>query len=312
MNQFVPGDPDFQWEQMFFEDFTIDGSAQPIGSTYVAGLKGFIMHNFRDSWFRRVHVVNTHATGFGIDYSDNVWFIECVADNAGRARKELTPNPEIQFGSGSGYGIGFGQKQDETIFIINSVARNCGASGIFGEQLGQPEAGYKSTGLVVKGALVERNSIGMNDTGTRGTMVDGLVSRHNAYAGYRVGVSNASEQGGVDGQVKGLVAYDNAVGIALEGSAEGTYMFDTPELFGNTRAGVEFRDTTNAPAAWPAPYLRFRSPHIHDNAKGVLGSTDRPIVGLQMTDVLIHDNTGAGIDMAVSYTHLTLPTKRIV
>ncbi|ONI65614.1 hypothetical protein CSIV_04870 [Microbacterium sp. CSI-V] len=302
MNQFNVGDPDFQWSDMFFEDFTIDGTAQPIGSSYVAGLKGFIMHNFRDTYFRRVKVFNTHATGFGIDYSDNVWFIECIADSCGRARATFQPDPETRFGSGSGFGIGFGQKRSEAIYIINSIARNNGASGIFGEQLGQPEAQYKAAGLFVSNVLLENNAIGMNDTGTRGTQATGVVARYNTYAGYRVGISNASEQGGIDGQVKGLTAYGNKVGVALEGNAEGTYLFDGVELYDNTGPGVEFRSTTNA---WPGRHIRFRGPHIHENGgAGILGSTTNPIVGLEIRDALIHDNAGDGLSF---YSPLTRP-----
>jgi hypothetical protein len=290
INQFQVGDPDWSAEQMYFADFTIDGSNQPVGSSYVAGLKGFILHNIRDTVMERVRVYNTHATGFGIDYS-SATFIDCLAESCGRARKVHTPDPTQRFGSGSGFGIGFGQKPDETITMIRCEARDNGASGFFGEQLGQPEAMYKSTGLFLTNCISEGNAIGMNDTGTRGSHISGLIARHNTYAGYRVGISNASEQGGIDGEVVGLKAYNNLVGIALEGSADGGYLFNGGEIWGNTRAGVEFRNTVNG---WPGVGLRFHGTHIHDNDIGVLGSTTNPIVGLEMLDVTINNNNKEG------------------
>lgn len=293
INQFKPGDPDYYGEHMYFSDFAIDGSNQPIGSSYVSGLKGFIMHNVRDTYLERVKVKNTHATGFGFDYCSNLRFKSCIADNAGRGRKVHDPDPSTRFGSGSGFGIGYGQKRDESVYLDDCEARNCGASGFFAEQLGQPEAIFKATGMFITGGLSEYNAIGFNDTGTCSSSVNGLTTRYNSYAGVRIGISNASEQGGINGQINGLVSYKNRFGVVLEGSAEGSYTLNAPEVYENTEDGFVWRNTVNA---WPAPYLRILNPHVHHNGgKGFNFATLAPIVGLEITGMLCHDNVGDGI-----------------
>jgi hypothetical protein len=71
-----------------------------------------------------------------------------------------------------------------------------------------------------------------------------------------------SEQGGADGQISQLTAVGNRFGAVLEGSAEGSFLFDGAEIAENTEDGIVFRDTVNA---WPAPNLRFRGMHVHHN-----------------------------------------------
>lgn len=281
-------DPDWAAEKMVFEQFTIDGTNQPTGSSYSSGLKGFILHNIRETIFNAVRVFNTHATGFGVDYSQADFF-DCIAEYCGRGRKTHNPDPSTRFGSGSGFGIGFGQKAEELIRLIRVRSSYNGASGIFAEQLGQPEALFKAIGMMVSGAIVDHNAIGINDTGTRGSQYSNVFALDNEYAGVRVGISNASEQGGIDAQFSTLTTARNRFGVVLEGSAEGPLLFDGLESFNNTEDGVIWRDTAGG---WPAPHVRFRAAHVHHNGgHGFNGATLNPIVGLDI-DALVHDNGG--------------------
>lgn len=296
MDQYIDGDPDYDpadpypWSNIYLSDFTIDGSAQPTdpGAGYTAGYKGLIMHNFKDSIIERVRIINTHATGFGIDYVRNVHLRDVWAENCGRGRASSQPDPETRFGSGSGFGLGFGMSPDELIFIDRAVSKNNGAAGFFVEHLGQPEALYRGGALVLSNFLAELNAIGVNDTGIRGALVSQGVLRKNTYAGYRVGQSNASEQGGIEGQVRNVKIYGNKVGVAFEGNAGGGYTIDA-DVFENTRAGYEFRDLTNAAAAWPGEDIKIRGEVHHNGGPGLLNPTPRPIVGLDW-DALTHDN----------------------
>lgn len=288
LDQFQVGDPDWSAEKMEFEDFTVDGTLQPVGSSYSSGLKAFILHNIRETVFRRVRGYNTHATVFGIDYSQ-ADLIDCIAEYGGRGRKTHSPDPTTRLGSGAGAGIGIGQKLLELVRLINFIARFNGSAGIFVETLGQPEAMYKALGLQVIGAYLEGNAIGVNDTGSRGSQYSSIIATGNSYAGFRIGKSNASEQGGIDGTVNGLTTMRNGNGIVLEGSAEGGFIFNGVQSYENTQHGIWWRATDGA---WPAPWMTFSKTYVHHNGgHGVYGETTKPIIGLDF-DGDVYSNGG--------------------
>lgn len=295
MNEGTVSDPLFSWADMYFSEFTIDGSTQPDGTGgYVTGLKGLIMHNFRDSVFDNVKIQNTHATGFGCDHLDNVKFLHCDAFNCGRGRAASQPDPTTRFGSGSGFGLGFGHVENSNVVLIDCHAKNNGATGFFYEHLARPESLFRSKGVVMVGCVAEGNAIGFNDAGVAGLQGTGLVARNNLYAGYRVGVSNAAIPGGNDGIVSGLLTYGNMVGVAIEGCGDG-YQFNGLQGSGNTRAGVEIRDTVDA---FPGRRLKFHGVDLHHNGgPGFLSSTGQPVVGLEITGD-VHDN---GTDSTQTY-----------
>jgi len=281
--------PDFVWSDMIFEDLTVDGSEQPDGSAgYISGLKGFIMHHFKDSFFRRVTVRGTHATGFGIDDADAVYIVECLADGNGRARFITDPAAASRIGSGSGFGIGFGSSPHQTVYIIDSIGRNNAAAGAFAEKLGRPESQYSSTGMVVVGGLFENNATGINDAGTRSSLFSGSILRNNLFAGMRVGVSLASEQGGRKGVASGMTMYGNENGVVVEGNAGEGYLFANNQIFDNLNAGVLLRDKLAGPIRQG---LRFESNDIRTNGtSGILSESTLPLSDLWLTDNHIYDN----------------------
>ena len=290
------GDPDFIHENMVFEDFTVDGSRQPDGASYNSSLKAFVIQNARNVWFRNVRAMNTHATGFGVDYSDLVFFLHCVADNCGRGRKAHNPDVATRVGSGSGFGIGYGLHRDEHVEALDCHARNNGAAGFFAERLGRPEAEHHSSGLIVIGGVAEDNACGINDDGSNGSRFVGVTLRNNLYAGLRSGMSVAFEPGGRNGIAADLTIYGNANGVLFEGNAGQTYDVHDCDISENTGHGVWLRDGTNV---WHGRNLRFHDNHIHRNGgAGVLANSAAMVPDLEIVDNYLHDN---GQNAAATY-----------
>lgn len=277
LDQHQVGDPDWIAEKVELSDFTIDGSLQPVGDTYIAGLKALILHNIRELIVHDVRFFNTHATGCGIDYSSwRGWNL--LAEYCGRARKVHEPDPSKRLGSGAGIGLGFGQKLDELVSLYNIICRFNGSSGLFAEQLGQPEAMFKSLALQVVNATLEGNAIGLNDTGTLGSQYTNILAKGGSYAGVRLGRSNASEQGAAHAQITSLVSTRNRFGMVIEGTADGGSTVNGADIFENTEDGIIWPDTTGA---WPGPNTKFRAMSVHHNGRhGVHGETTKPIVNL--------------------------------
>ncbi|MFF7683149.1 hypothetical protein ACFZA2_10340 [Microbacterium sp. NPDC007973] len=277
LDQHQVGDPDWIAEKVELSDFTIDGTLQPVGSSYVAGLKALILHNIRELIIHDVRFFNTHATGCGIDYASwRGWNL--IAEYCGRARKTHNPDPTTNLGSGAGIGLGFGQKSDELVMLQNIVSRFNGSAGLFAEQLGQPEAMFKAFALIVTGAILEDNAIGLNDTGTRGSQYTNVHAKRNGYAGVRIGKSNASEQGAVNAKFTNLTSALNGHGVVIEGAAEGSSSFAQADILDNVGHGIYWPDTA---AAWPAPYTSFTQTNVQGNGgHGVFGETTKPIIGL--------------------------------
>lgn len=290
------GDPDFIHEDMIFEDFTVDGSRMPDGASYNSSLKAFVIQNARNVWFRRVRAMNTHATGFGVDYSDLIFFRDCVSDNCGRGRKAHTADPQNRTGSGSGFGIGFGLHANEHVEMIGCHSKNNGASGFFEERLGNKEVDYHSTGMVVLGGVSEGNATGINGTGANASRFVGVTLRDNLYAGLRVGLSIAFEPGSRNGMASNLAIYGNAHGVVFEGNAGQTFNVHDSDIRDNIGHGVWLRDGTNI---GHGRGLRFHDNHIHGNGgAGVLGSSALPIPEFALSGNHIHDN---GQDAGATY-----------
>lgn len=289
MSQVAPEDTDFRWQNMLFEDFTIDGSRQGDGTSYMTSWKGFSANNSRDVTMRRVRVMNTHATGFGWDYCDRILYDNCIAYNCGRGRLVHTPNVDDRIGSGSGFGLGFGKTRDEHQELRNCISLNNGAAGVFGEKLGQPEAVHHSTGLAVFGGLFEGNTTGINDVGTSGSRYHGATVRNNLFAGMRVGNSVPGERGGHDGIASDMTIYGNKNGIILDGNADTSFRFHHLEIAENESHGIWLRSRDS----WAYHGRnKFDHVHIHHNGGcGVFSDSTLPVPFFELGEgVDIHDN----------------------
>ena len=223
--RFKVGEAPFRWSDLLFEDFTVDGSAQPLGSAYDSSLKGFSVSNARDVVVRRVRVRHTHASGFGFDVCDRLRFVECVALDCGRGRAAHT-RLDRRIGSGSGFGIGFGNDRSEHVELVSCVGVGNGAAGVLGEKLARPAAEVHAAGLCVLGGVFEGNAIGIDDAGTGGSRFLGATLRGNTLAGLRIGTSYAYEQGGRGGIASALAIHGNAHGVIIDGSANAYDLHD--------------------------------------------------------------------------------------
>lgn len=138
-----------------FEDFIIDGSDAHNKYNYDTSGKGFMINLFRDCDWNNVVVMNTDATGFGVDCPINSTMNNCVAINCGKAASEND-------GGASGFGIGTGYSNNEYMIIKNSYSFNNKKYGFFFEHQGRftNENNYPAT--TSKGFVVSNSVAGGN------------------------------------------------------------------------------------------------------------------------------------------------------
>lgn len=108
-----------------FADFCIDGFETSV-SSYTSAGKGFMLNLIRNCHWRNVIVINTDATGFGVDCPIDCSITGCIAENCGKAA-------QITNVGASGFGIGFGFSYDENMIIAGCTSRNCKKFGFFFE-----------------------------------------------------------------------------------------------------------------------------------------------------------------------------------
>jgi hypothetical protein len=145
-----------------FADFEIDGVGQT-GSPYNVGTKGFYIIYMKRCSFDHVKIVNTPATGLGIDMLVNTTIHDVYTDNCGRGNGGANPG-------GNGIGIGTGTYTVEDFTVSDCVALNSGRWGIMVET--QNSAVFSQGGKIV-GCHVKGNQIGLVDAGMGGCVWTG-------------------------------------------------------------------------------------------------------------------------------------------
>lgn len=287
MNQHIMGDPDWSWEHMYFRDFTIDGRLQQLGTQYDSGMKGLIMHNFRETSFYDVDINNTLATAFGLDYA-RALLVRCGGRNAGRGRRVFTPNPEDGYGSGAIFGFGVGQKPDERYVLRDVYGFDGGGPALFGEQLGQPESQSRhNSGIDLVGGVFRGCTIGINDAGTVGSTYSNFEVTDNTYAGIRVGESNPSMPGGESASFSHGVSSRNRHGAVIEGGGKNLMIDETVEITLNTGQGLWYRDRLRQPTGEGS---RISAYVHHNGGAGVLSDEGVPLIDVDFSGLRSNDN----------------------
>lgn len=138
-----------------FEDFIIDGNDAYNKYNYDTTGKGFMINLFRDSDWNNVVVMNTDATGFGMDCPINSTVTNCVAINCGKAASESD-------GGASGFGIGTGYSNNEYMIIKNSYSFNNKKFGFFFEHQGRFTNSNHYSATTSKGFVVSNSVAGGN------------------------------------------------------------------------------------------------------------------------------------------------------
>lgn len=138
-----------------FEDFIIDGNDAHNKYNYDTSGKGFMINLFRDSDWNNVVVMNTDATGFGMDCPINSTVTNCVAINCGKAASESD-------GGASGFGIGTGYSNNEYMIIKNSYSFNNKKFGFFFEHQGRFTNSNHYPATTSKGFVVSNSVAGGN------------------------------------------------------------------------------------------------------------------------------------------------------
>ena len=138
-----------------FEDFIIDGNDAYNKYNYDTTGKGFMINLFRDSDWNNVVVMNTDATGFGMDCPINSTVTNCVAINCGKAASESD-------GGASGFGIGTGYSNNEYMIIKNSHSFNNKKFGFFFEHQGRFTNSNHYPATTSKGFVVSNSVAGGN------------------------------------------------------------------------------------------------------------------------------------------------------
>lgn len=273
----------YDYTDCYFEDFTIDGSAQTSGS-YTTNIKGIFIKRLIRSRFERVIIRNTWATGFGVDYLQDVSFTNCEADNCGRGLAALGTAPTAASGH-SGFGIGTGDFTMENVTIIGCVARNCGLNGFFTEELG---SGSRNRGFRLIGSVAYGNYIGMKDCGSLGPIITGNQFLNNTF-GVSIAETILTPLGGKDGILADNVIAGNGVGV-LVGDG-GPYSIRGNEISNNTGIGISFVAEGGA----VADRNTIENNRIHDNG-GVGINIARDLTRLVVRNNSMWSNTGGNLN----------------
>ena len=230
-----------------FEQFTIDGSEMQI-TEYTSWPKGINIHFMSNCVFRDTEIVNTCATGLGVDHLRNSVVDHVVCINCGRS---WTGNGTEQNVGGAGIGIGTNCMEGESVTIQNCVVDGCGNYGIFLEKQGYAYPG-KAEGHVVANNVVRngRNhgiaikgdaNVAVSDNVVFGNANDGLaVLENNEFVTEHIVFSGNLVRGNGNGfrlESDGICRDITLFGNVFNGNGSGIVLnTDTTELslIGNT------------------------------------------------------------------------------
>lgn len=161
-----------------FSDFGIDGQDQvTVTSGYTSSIKGMYFQFFKRCFFNRLKIINTGATGLGIDYAYDSTITNVITENCGRLAPAADGSP-----GASGIGIGVGGNLDEPLYIAGTVNRNNKNFGIFFEWQQRTNSTNHSRYTIVSGNTCTGNYGGLGDCG-----LDGLVAIGNHLCGNQYG-----------------------------------------------------------------------------------------------------------------------------
>ncbi|WP_396645476.1 right-handed parallel beta-helix repeat-containing protein [Microbacterium sp.] len=213
-------------EDVSFRDFTIDGAGQG-GSGSMTNVKGIYIQRMIRARFENVTIKNVAATGFGVDFLQDAWFINCYAENCGRLI-------EGDSSTGAGFGFATGLYPVESIRMINCTSRNNRSHGVFLERgasrlaaLPGAPGGYRSMGFTMIGCWMEGNYDGYFGSGGTMAVLQGNTFYKNRFAGIFIDENTTTTIADDLTQIRGNVIYGNG--------------WDTTA--GTNRGGIRIRGT---------------------------------------------------------------------
>ncbi len=226
-------------ERAMFVNFTVDGANQPLGGGYSVGVKGMFFQGFRLCVFHHLRIVNTGATGLGIDFADASLITENIVDNCGRL---------AVFGEygASGIGIGTGRLQDEPLIVANNMCRDNTNYGIFVERQGAADVLHDARHTIIADNISARNGYGIGEAGADGTLIVGNQITDNTAAGVTMHRGTvAASHAGLMTQISGNhIARNGGRGVEFNVVSGSTgprgYASDGNRIEGNGGAGHFF------------------------------------------------------------------------
>lgn len=259
-------------EGMLFSDFTIDGINQG-GEGSFTNVKGIYIQRLIKSRFENITIINVAATGFGVDFLNDVWVINCHAENCGR----LIAGDSS---TGAGFGFATGLLPVESVRMMNCTSKNNRSHGVFLERSasrladlpGAPN-GYRSMGFVMIGCWLEGNYDGYFGSGGFSALIKGNVFYKNRYAGVFLDENTTTLIADDLAQIKDNIIWGNGWDVTTAGAnadnrsgirIRGTKIGMPPVIDGNIIAyndgwGIKLTD------ALPGEGLRITSNQIFEN-----------------------------------------------
>lgn len=191
-------------EDLFFCDIGVNGENQVIHPSrgYIPDIKGIFLQYYRNSFFNRINISNTGATGFGVDMPDNVFVSDSIVEGCGRLA-------EVGNLGASGFGLGTGKLELEPIYLKNITGRNNKNFGIFFEpQLGQGSAQM----AIVTDSSFYGNHAGLADCGIQGLIASNLNLYNNDYGFLADEGTNFGGRPGHNGKLSNIICSKNKLG----------------------------------------------------------------------------------------------------
>ena len=277
-------------ERAMFVNFGIDGANQPATGGYSVGIKGMFFQGFRLCVFHHLRVMNTGATGLGIDFADASLITENIVDNCGRL---------AVFGDygASGIGIGTGRMQDEPLIISDNMCRDNTNYGIFLERQGADEVLFDARHNVIADNISARNGYGIGECGCDGTIISGNQVTDNTSAGVVLhrGTVAASHAGQMTQITGNHIARNGGDGVKFDVSANlpapRGYSSDGNRIEANGGAGHHY---ASANASWTDD-LAIRGDEIIGNGGPGIAWDSGTLSNADIIAPRIINNTGPAI-----------------
>lgn len=210
-----------------YQNFTVDMSdAYLTEGEYSSTGKAFGMKAIKNCVFRDLRILNSPATGFGIDMLDNVVIDSVYVYNCGKQWEYGNPG-------GAGIGIGTGRWEQENFIVRNCVCAGCGHFGIFIEDQGIFDGNKRNwtMGKIIANNVVRNGkNYGIGIRGGQNVVVTGNNIYRNKggiyldYGAQRVMVSNNAVSENTE----------NGLLFGTEDAGFGDYACENVAVFGNS------------------------------------------------------------------------------
>lgn len=173
-------------EHCVFANFTIDASGQILASSgnYKVRTKGLFIQGFRNCLFTDLELLDTGATGLGIDFADRSVIQRVKVERGGRLAAVGNPGA-------SGIGIGTGWLSSEPLIIADCTTIGCRNYGVFVERQNAAADYFDAQHTLVHGLISKENNYGFGEEGCNGTVLSaaqltgnlssGIVQHHGTF-----------------------------------------------------------------------------------------------------------------------------------